>query len=240
MTAITEQDSVTPEELLAQLKAAARNARKQRNLDLIFEVCREQKQRGSSDFTIATIGRLSEARGGPKHQSIRNENGDGYRALIACWANHTGGHTKRPTKAPDELNERLLRLIPDPAVRAAVGAQLAEARKLKSENRLLQQHANLVIDMRPAGAPQLPKQPVELLPSFAGRLKPSEVAALKEAISPKLLTSHGWQAHPNGKITTEKGRLIFPPSFVTAIQKVLAECGASTAEVPALSQEYWG
>lgn len=62
-----------PEELLEKLKEKA-TPRASRTLEAIYEICKEQEQRGLDDFAIATIARLGHKRGVPKAQSIRNKN----------------------------------------------------------------------------------------------------------------------------------------------------------------------
>ncbi|MCX7173727.1 MAG: gamma-mobile-trio protein GmtX [Proteobacteria bacterium] len=81
-----------PDDLLDQLKKTA-GPRKQKTLDLIYEVCREQYERGSRDFSVATIARIAADRGGPSKGAIHNTTGDDYKGLIKAWAEHTGGVT---------------------------------------------------------------------------------------------------------------------------------------------------
>ena len=73
-----------PVDLLEQLKANA-NTRKQKNLDLIHAVCREQYERGSKDFSVATISRIAQERGGPATSTIHNKTGDDFKGLIKAW-----------------------------------------------------------------------------------------------------------------------------------------------------------
>lgn len=228
MEVMTEQSAITPEELIELLKAATKNTRKHRSLDLIHEICSEQTERGSRDFSIATISKLSETRGGPKMQSIRNANGADYRAIINCWAKYTGGRNKRPPKEASDIYDRLLRLIPDPAVRAAMGAEMAEVRKLRRENSLLKQNAEIIIDQRPVAVDHHTSQQLESLSHIARYLKPTEIAALVHAIGPEHFHNQGWTAHSNGKVVTESGRMIFLPGFVTAIQKLIQNYNSST------------
>jgi hypothetical protein len=94
---------MTPDELLDLLKAKS-NTRKQRSLEIINGICREQLDRGSSDFSIATIGRLSSERGGPSPQTIRNKGGDDFRALIATWAEHSQGSNEEASQDSGEWN----------------------------------------------------------------------------------------------------------------------------------------
>ena len=83
-----------PDDLLDQLQKTA-TPRKQKTLDLIHEVCREQYERGSRDFSVATIARIAEDRGGPSKGAIHNKTGDDYKGLIKAWAEHTGGVTRK-------------------------------------------------------------------------------------------------------------------------------------------------
>jgi len=68
---------MTPNDLLDAFCNGA-HPRKQQSLRLIYRLCEEQHDRGSSDFSIATIGRLSAAVGGPSAAAIRNKTGDAY------------------------------------------------------------------------------------------------------------------------------------------------------------------
>ena len=83
-----------PDDLLEQLKKTA-TPRKQKTLDLIHEVCKEQYERGSRDFSVATIARIAEDRGGPGKGTIHNKTGDDYKGLIKAWAEHTGASPAR-------------------------------------------------------------------------------------------------------------------------------------------------
>jgi len=78
------KETLAPEELLEELKIHA-NSRKRRSLEIIAEICSEQRERNSKDFSIATIGRLSTKAERPATQSIRNKTGGDYRALIKAW-----------------------------------------------------------------------------------------------------------------------------------------------------------
>jgi hypothetical protein len=112
-------------------------------------------------------------------------------------------------------------MIDDASVRAVVGVLIAEGKKLKAENTLLKRQAQVVIDRRPVGATQTPSSPAQVL-TAVDTLLPSELDALKHAISPEHLEQMGWSLNEkNGRIT--KGPIsIFRPGFGTAIKKVLA------------------
>ncbi len=212
-----------PDQLLEQLKTNA-NARKQRSLNIIHQVCREQHKLGSRDFSVATIGRLSEGKGGPKAQSIRNKRGEDFRALISAWANHTGGSMKKQSKPDKSPVYALLDKIPDPAVRAVFGTVLAENTKLKGQVNLLKRQSEVVIDQRSATwqPQQLPQQTVDVLPPFID-LTDSEIEALTHAISDKLMKTEGWKVEANGRVKNVSGRTLYRAGYITAIKKILSK-----------------
>lgn len=55
--------NVTPEALLEAMCEDA-SPRKAQTLRLLYSICQEQQERGSPDYSIATIGKLSAERGG--------------------------------------------------------------------------------------------------------------------------------------------------------------------------------
>ena len=217
-----------PDDLLEQLKANA-NTRKQKNLDLIHTVCREQHVRGSKDFSVATISRIAQESGGPVQSTIHNKTGDDFKSLIKAWASHTGGVTRKVRKATNNPVWDVLDRIPDPAVRSVMGAVLAENKKLRGEVNLLKQHAQIVIDYRDkSGDSSGASRTGEYLPVDVG-LTESEKEALRHAISEKLLIDERWKEDKHGRILTDKGSPIFKIGFATAIRKILGEPQISDA-----------
>ena len=204
-----------PDDVLEKLKANA-TPRKAKNLDIIYDVCREQHERGSTDFTVATISRLSKERGGP---TIHNKTGDDFKGLIKAWANHTGGMTRKLRKTSENPIYAVLDKIPDPAVRAVMGAVLAENKKLRGEVNLLKTHTEVVIDMTAKNSSHSPET-IQILPISLG-LTESEIAALRHAISDQLMHDEGWKTDEYGRILTVNGRCIFKIGFVSAIQKII-------------------
>lgn len=211
-----------PEELLEQLKANA-NPRKQKNLDLIHAVCRGQYERGSKDFSVATISRIAQERGGPVTSTIHNKTGDDFKGLIKAWASHTGGVTRKVRKATNNPIWDVLDQIPDPAVRSVMGVVLAENKKLRAEVNLLKANANITIDFRTAPGESVKSiAPVQVLPADFG-LTDAEKAALRHAISDKLLKDEGWWLDDGGRILKiDNGRTVFKIGFGTAIRKIVS------------------
>ena len=210
---------MTPDELLQQLKGKS-NAQKRRSLDIIYGICREQFERGSKDFSIVAIGKLSEKQGGPKEQPIRNKTGEDFRALILAWARHTGGSERKPKKVIESPIHAVLMKIEDPAVRAVMGSVLAENTKLKGQVNLLKRQVEMIVDKRPIEL-QRTSRPVEVLQPSTG-LTHSEIEALTNAVSASLMESEGWTVDGNGRVKNAKGRVLYKPGYVTAIKKVLA------------------
>ncbi|SDO40242.1 hypothetical protein SAMN05216303_1011329 [Rhodoferax sp. OV413] len=215
-----------PDELLEQLKASA-TPRKIKNLDIIHAVCREQHERGSKDFSVAMISKIAQERGGPVKSTIHNKTGDDFKGLIKAWADHTGVATRKVRKLNENPVYAVLDKIPDPAVRAVMGAVLAENRKLRGEVNLLKANTEVVIDQRITSASQ-PRDTIQILPASTG-LTDSESEALRHSISDKLMQDEGWTQDDHGRVLNAKGRVIYKIGYVTAIQKIVAIVGPTSS-----------
>ncbi|MGV8900320.1 MAG: gamma-mobile-trio integrase GmtZ [Burkholderiaceae bacterium] len=81
------------EELLngvGKINSPAMAMRTSERLKILDQICREQYEKGSSDFSRATIGQIFEARGGPM---TRKDFRLPYSPLIEVWAKFAGGYT---------------------------------------------------------------------------------------------------------------------------------------------------
>jgi hypothetical protein len=215
-------NSLAPEDILTTLQQGA-TKRTRQSLELIHVLCKEQYEAGNLDFSVATIGRLSTARGGPSTQAIRNATGEHYRALLKAWANYSDGAIRKPPVRPEPgVADDVLAMISDPSVRAVVGSFLAENRKLKAENTLLKSQAQVVIDRRPSPAMSAQTSPsgVQVLAPMS-TLLPLEVDALRHALSEELLSKMGWTVDAKTGRVSKDGHVIFRTGFATAIKKVL-------------------
>ena len=97
---------------------------------------------------------------------------------------------------------------------------LAENRQMRRQITLLKAEGNRVIDMRPRPAEN--REPVQILPASTG-LYPSEIEALRHAVSDRLLRDEGWTSDAEGRVLNEAGRVIFKPGYVTAIRKIIGK-----------------
>lgn len=210
-----------PDDLLDQLKITA-TPRKQKTLDLIHEVCREQYERGSKDFSVATIARIAADRGGPSKGAIHNATGDDYKGLIKAWAEHTGGVTRKVRQVSANPYSALIDKIENPALRSMMNGILAENRQMRREITLLKAEGNRVIDMRPQH--NEPRETVQILPASHG-LYSTEIEALRHAVSARFLEDEGWTADAEGRVFNDTKRAIYKPGYMTAIRKIIGVDG---------------
>ncbi|MGP4945291.1 gamma-mobile-trio protein GmtX, partial [Pseudoalteromonas nigrifaciens] len=164
--------------ILEDLKIG-KTSRTQDSLNKLNALLEARFNAGEKDYSIATIGRVSKAEGGVGTVSIRNKTGEHFRLLIDAWATKANTTMKKPPVPQSRLLDvpsdmDLLKRLDDPAMRAVFGQIIAEKNKLKAENRILKQSAEVVVDMRPnqiVHAEQVAQQDtIEVLPSLDGLL----------------------------------------------------------------------
>lgn len=209
---------VDPQKMLDKLCRNA-SARKAESLKLIFKICEEQKMRGSSDYSIVTIGHLSSERGGPSAAAIRNKPGEDYRALIKVYADSADGYSRKRSKSDGDPVDEILEGISDPVLRARLNLLLAEMRALRAQllgtRHLANQNAVLELDRSPhaeaktwTGAPDV-------------TLSPVEIDAIENALSAATLEHWGWSIDKSGRVLTDTGQVVFRAGFATAIKKTI-------------------
>lgn len=203
-------------EALLEALCAHADPRKARSLRLIHAVCVEQRDRGSTDYSTATIGRLSADRGGPAAGAIRNKTGEAYRTLIKTFADLVGGKPRHAAGAHAGQIDLILEGVTDPVLRARLGLLLAELKATRAQllaaRHLANQTATLDLSNPTQGECTLRTAP---------HLSPLEVRALKNAIADATLDHWGWRADESGRIVTDTGSTVFAAGFVNAIRKVL-------------------
>ncbi len=200
---------------------AGADPRKVRSLRLIHGICVEQRERGSHDYSIATIGKLSAARGGPAAGAIRNKPGEPYRALIRIFAGSTGPKATVPSSTRAAEIDRILEGVSDPVLRTRLGLLLAELKSTRAQLLAARHLANrtATLDLGNPSPGELPS------PSPRHLLTPLEARALETAVSPETLHHWGWRTDDTGRITTDTGLTVFPAGFIAAVRKALASLG---------------
>jgi hypothetical protein len=211
-----------PNQLFETLKAGAR-PQKQHNLEITHQVCAQLHRLGSKDFSLATVGRMSEERGGMSRRALYNTTSGDFKVLIRTWAEFAAD--KSPKAKPREAlpsDNELLKKISDPALRALLGAIIAERDRLRGEIKVLKSNSNVVIDKRvlPGHVNVTPKGQVVQVVGGAG-LSETEKNALAQAISPEFLHQEGWGEGERGEILNSRGRRLFEIGFTNAIRKLL-------------------
>ena len=221
--------NIEPEILLDELKQGA-HPRTQRSLAQLNEVLHKHYESGERDFSVTTVGRLSEKAKGPGYSSIRSTRNVHYRRLIEAWAAKAGTNMKKPLAQYSRQREiptdrQLLERLSDPALRAVFGQIISERDRLKREVKLLKQNAEIVIDKRPVRPlASSADAPVQVLPALSGILTEMEAQALRYAISDECFEKMGWQSTKAGQVKCEEYRSeVYPRGYVNGIRKVLEQ-----------------
>lgn len=187
-----------------------KSERVKRTLKIINQVCEEQLERGSKDFSIATISRVGGKLGVPQAQSIRNKSGKPYKLLIKAWQEaYPLNAVTRPVKSKEWVER-----IEEPTIRYLVYDLLSKNRHLSSELQLVKSVKTLEVDLRQKNSDL---NSTKDLCSWTD----SEISALKLAIDDCFLDRNKWAKTSRGAIEDKNGSIIFERGFVSAIQKIL-------------------
>jgi len=204
-----------------------RTPKTQRSLDGLNTVLKDYFDSGKRDFSITTIGRISEEKGGVGYQSIRATANKHYRDLIEAWAAKAQTTTKKPPSSPAKKSGQdyqLLERIDDTAVRALFGQIIRERDRYKSEANMLKNQTKIIIDKRPTTFTESNSQTsVELLPSLKGICSDNEIKALQTVCSDEWLEKLDFNANDLGQVKDEYGTEILPRGFLTGLRKLLGE-----------------
>ncbi|EKO3837276.1 TPA: gamma-mobile-trio protein GmtX [Vibrio harveyi] len=201
---------ITPEQVLSQLKKKA-SSRVQNSLDAVFTICKEQQERGLSDFSYSTIARLGKGRGVPAAQSIRNKTGESYRTLIASFNSSTKDQPRPARNTSKGKMHAWIDELDDPVVK--LQANILYAQKKEAE-RLL----NEVVPI---------SQVIEVFDNVdvsvaSIKLTELERSALEYLISREFLRRHQLELGKNGSIvSTDTQKSFFPVATLDAIKKAL-------------------
>lgn len=148
------------EQLYHDLINRTQSARRQNNLTNVWNALQHLREMKSRDFSVASVARAIAALGlsGPKAQSIRNAEGEEFRALIAQYKSEFG-----PPDAMREssLADDLVSSIPDLRAAAMVQTVLAENKSLRRRLDLLKNEFLRLAPVDLSGIAKTPNERVE-------------------------------------------------------------------------------
>jgi hypothetical protein len=208
---------IDPTALLEDMCKTA-SSRKAESLRLLFKLCQAQAANGSSDYSIATIGRLSAEQDGPSAAAIRNKPGEDYRALLKAFAESVGGNVRKKSLPERTVADELLEGVVDPVLKVRVKLLLAENESLRAQLLAARHLANQTSAINLGASDSALPSPTE---AKGLKLTLQEVAALEDAISADKLKHWGWTIDQIGRVSSEAGQVIFRAGFVSAVQKTV-------------------
>lgn len=201
------------------LREEAKSERTRNSLSIINDICIEQLQSKTKDFSIANIGALSEQKNGPKTQAIRNKTGFLYRELIAAYSDSIKSDKPVISQGKDSWVDN----IEDTTARWLVVDLIQENKKLKGVNDTLKsdlKNTEHPIQINFGGSGKV------LTPPSLG-LTNSEIDTLKNAIDTTKLTKIGLTVNSRKGIEDASGKRLFGNGFIDAIEKILTLNGDS-------------
>ncbi|MDK9782359.1 alpha/beta hydrolase [Vibrio sp. B172a] len=219
MTEIIHPDIVL-EELCSQATTRTESA-----LRTLNAVLAKQSQIEPLDFSIATIGKLSKAQGGPTTQTIRNRTGKHFQQLIDAWAAYSGTTRKKPLSVRQKqlLNsndQHILDSIDDPVIRAVVGSLIAERNKYRDQLNVLKANSDIVID-RTLQKNQSNAHLNDERQRPDSAMTPLEAEAIRDAISDEKMQKMEWVVMPTGQVKDKDGHEIYRRGYVHVLSKLL-------------------
>ncbi|WP_286306125.1 gamma-mobile-trio protein GmtX [Methylophaga marina] len=179
-----------------------------KTLDSIYEICIEQTQRGMYDFSVATISRLGYKRGVPKAQSLRNQSGEQYRALLNSFEEqHHGDKPRLESKSKDDWIEE----IQNPKHKLLARIQASE---LAAANKKLREFI-------PPGSRIEVRDYQNSTLDEDHKLTKLERRALEYIISEEFLGKWGFSISEYGEIVDGNSKVVLKAATVDAVNKAL-------------------
>ncbi len=202
--------AITPEQVLEQLCTKV-SIRTVESLKAVYQVCKEQHERGLKDYSFSTIARLGKGRGVPAAQSMRNKTGEHFRTLIAAFDSISNAAAKVIKPSANSKTMAWIDEISDPVLKLQINILYAEK---KEAERLLQ--AVVPID-----------QYIEIrdhvgTTSINARFTDLEREALEYLVSQEFMRTERLEQGPRGSIVrVESQKAFFPVATLDALNKAL-------------------
>lgn len=194
-------------------------SQKTRSLKALWEALIWMYETDAPDFAIASVGRASEDRGGPKTQSIRNA--AHFRELIDAVAAAAAKPTRKIVERRS-AEESALTTIDNLQHRQLIALKLAELSALKNENAALRKSiSHLSIGERT----DYERKPAATLEGPARRpvVPESAKTVIRTMMSDDWIEERGWRVGNDGSITGPDGIEVMPAGAYAALIGLIAD-----------------
>lgn len=193
----------SPEVILAMLKESS-PPRVHKTLDAVYLACKDQKDRKSTDFSYAMIARVGQVYGVPSKQSLYNQSGARYCALIDAFAAEVAPQPKVVTGKYGWIEN-----LPMGEQKLLTSMLLAELKAAEFKLReVLPPNKILTLDVR--------QTPSELF-----KLSKGERRALEYLLSDEFLSERSLTRGDRGDAYGPNGEQLFHPGTFDALKKAL-------------------
>lgn len=211
---ITERPRLPPLALLEVLVAEAKHPTKRRNLQRLHEVCSRRHKALSANWSYQAVARDAEAVGFLTEKSITLPSARHYRWLIDAWRDESQAFASRK---PQGKTSDWTESIADEALRMIFLSNQAEIRELRSQLSIARKYQEPVT----VYLSKLDPEVLEASGPSKSLLVPSELSALRRAVSSSHHSSVGWVEGNNGQVINDDGIEVLPAGFLPGLRKLL-------------------
>lgn len=207
------------------------STRTKNQLSKLHNILLEYAKGSPSDWSQATIGKMSASKGGPAYITIRAN--DVYKELIEAHRQSNNATTKKPpsptAKKYRHLSDlELLKQIDNIGLRTIFTQMLSEFRQTQAALKRCQalNSREIIIDNRQQTA--VDSENI-LITATGSLLNSDEIAILKASVNQDTINSYGFGVSPSGAIHEitldgELGVQLMPSGFIKVIRKIIDSC----------------
>lgn len=189
--------------------------KKKDNLKIVYNVLLHLYETGSSNFSIALIGKLSKKEGGPITQTIRNAQGKDYRDLIDFFVNNITISDNYKENSDYKLSD----YIDDPALKAHINIIISENKSLKNQLNILKNNMNKNYELNYNVENNINNN--SLIDSNSNPLLSSEIEAITKFIKDIENNSISIKLTNLGSLKDENDILVANPGFFDGLKKII-------------------
>ncbi len=190
--------------------------KKKDNLKIVYNVLLHLYETGSSNFSIALIGKLSKKEGGPITQTIRNAQGKDYRDLIDFFVNNITISDNYKENSDYKLSD----YIDDPALKAHINIIISENKSLKNQLNILRNNMNKNYELNYHVENNIINNSLTDINS-SNTLLSSEIEAITKFIKDIENNSSSIKLTDIGSLKDENDVLVANPGFFDGLKKII-------------------